>query len=203
MFVQVIQGHVTDPDAIHEAFESWQHDLAPGADGWLGTTAGVTPEGDLIALAKFDSPEAAQRNSHRPEQHRWWMETSRLFDGDATFTDCEEVDTFLDGGTEQARFVQVMQGRSSDPHRMLEVNHRTEPVLHEHRPEILGGTAAVHESGDRLTEVVYFSSEAEAREGERKQPPPELSQMMESEPQLFTDVRYFDLPEPWIYSPSR
>lgn len=200
MFVQVIQGHVSDPEAIHRAFDRWERELAPGADGWLGTTAGVTPDGELIALAQFDSPEAANRNSHREEQDRWWRETSRLFDSEPIFIDCQEVDTFLDGGYERAGFVQVMQGRSRDPHRFLEMNHQAESALHRFRPEIIGGTAAVHPRGDRVTEAVYFTSEREARQGERKQPPPELADLME--PEMFSDVRYYDLPNPWLYMPS-
>jgi hypothetical protein len=66
MFVQVFQGKVSDAAGVRDRLETWVRDLAPGAHGWLGSTAGVTDAGDLIALARFESEEAAQRNSDRP-----------------------------------------------------------------------------------------------------------------------------------------
>jgi hypothetical protein len=45
-------------------------------------------------------------------------------------------------------------------------------------PEILGSVAVRHEGGAD-TMAVYFTSEAAAREGERKEPPPELQAQME------------------------
>jgi hypothetical protein len=81
MFVQVIQGQVADAGPVREAFDRWARELAPGATGWLGSTAGVTDDGRLIALARFESEDAARRNSGRPEQDRWWAETARLLTG--------------------------------------------------------------------------------------------------------------------------
>ena len=46
-----------------------------------------------------------------------------------------------------------------------------------HRPEVLGSVAVGHEGG-AYTMVMYFTSEAEAREGERKEAPPELQANM-------------------------
>lgn len=77
MFVQVIQGHVLDPQQVYAALDRWVQELAPGASGWLGSTAGVTEDGRFLAVARFESEEAARRNSNRPEQGQWWAETSR------------------------------------------------------------------------------------------------------------------------------
>ena len=68
MFVQVIRGQVTDREQVHAALDRWSQQLAAGAPGWLGSTAGVTGDGRFIALARFESEEAARRNSARPEQ---------------------------------------------------------------------------------------------------------------------------------------
>ena len=68
MFVQVIRGRVTDPEQLHAALDRWSEQLAPGAHGWLGSTAGVTEDGRFVALARFESAEAARRNNDRPEQ---------------------------------------------------------------------------------------------------------------------------------------
>jgi hypothetical protein len=78
MFVQVIQGQVLNPDQMHADLDRWAEELAPAAAGWLGTTAGVTEDGRFVALARFESEDAARRNSDRAEQGRWWEETSRF-----------------------------------------------------------------------------------------------------------------------------
>src|SRR5262249_50539115 len=45
MFVQVIRGQATDPQELRSAFDTWYQQCAPGARGWLGSTAGVTDDG--------------------------------------------------------------------------------------------------------------------------------------------------------------
>ena len=117
MFVQVIQGQVSDAGQARAALDRWVQELAPGAIGWLGSTAGVTEDGRFIELARFESEEAARRNSERPEQDQWWTETSKLFTGEATFRDSSDVTVDVNGDPDNARFVQVMQGRGSDPDR--------------------------------------------------------------------------------------
>src|SRR5262249_19165288 len=118
MFVQVIQGHAADRDELKAALDHWFSELAPGSIGWLGTTAGITADDMFIALVRFVSAQAAQRNSDRPEQHQWWMETAKLFAGDVTFHDSQEVLPFLEGGSDRAGFVQVIQGRMDDSERI-------------------------------------------------------------------------------------
>ena len=72
--------------------DEWVRELAPGADGWLGSTAGVTEDGTLVALARFESEEAAQRNSDRPEQGAWWERMAALFTSEPEFRDSTSVD---------------------------------------------------------------------------------------------------------------
>jgi len=68
VFVQVIQATINNADQARAALDRWVEELASGAIGWLGTTAGVSGDGGFIALARFESEEAARRNSDRPEQ---------------------------------------------------------------------------------------------------------------------------------------
>ncbi|HYY79995.1 MAG TPA: hypothetical protein VFD04_12555 [Actinomycetes bacterium] len=50
--------------------------------------------------------------------------------------------------------------------------------------------------------AVYFTSEAAAREGERKEPPPELKVQMEQLAALSVgEPEFFDLKQPWLYAP--
>jgi hypothetical protein len=81
MFIQVIQGKVADAAGLHAAMDRWVQKLQPGATGFLGCTAGITDDGTFIAAVRFESAEAARRNSDRPEQGAWWAETAICFDG--------------------------------------------------------------------------------------------------------------------------
>jgi hypothetical protein len=202
MFVQVIQGRVSDPEKLHTALDRWAQELAPGASGWLGSTAGVTDDGRFIALARFESQEAAQRNSDRPEQDRWWSETAKLFEGEATFHDSGDVVVDMVGDPDRAGFVQVMQGRGTDPDRARELMSHDSDKWAGFRPDILGSVAAQYDNG-AYTMAIYFTSEEEAREGERKEPPPELKAQMDEMNALSVGVPdFFDLKRPWLYSPQ-
>ena len=201
MFVQVIQGQVADAEQVRAAFDRWDRELAPGATGWLGSTAGVTDDGRFIAVARFESEEAARRNSGRPEQDRWWAETARLFSGEASFTDSDDVVVDVVGEPGDAGFVQVMRGRGTDPDRARELMSQDSSAWAAFRPDILGSVAVLHEGG-AYTMAIYFTSEEEAREGERKEPPPELRAQMEEMDALSVGVpEFFDLRQPWLYSP--
>jgi hypothetical protein len=201
MFVQVIRGRVTDPEQVHAALNRWPEQLAAGAPGWLGTTAGVTGDGQFVALARFESEEAARRNSDRPEQDLWWTETSRLFTGEVAFRDSTDVTVDVNGDPGKAGFVQVMQGRSSDPDRAREIMAQNPDEWAAFRPDVIGSVAVVHEGG-AYTMAMYFTSEQAAREGERKEPPPRLKAQMEEMNQLaIGEPEFLDLERPWLYSP--
>ncbi len=202
MFAQVIQGKVSDSADVRAAMERWQRDVAPDAKGWLGSTAGVTDDGRFIAIARFESAEAARANSDRAEQDGWWTETSKLFTGEATFKDSEDIDEDVAGDPDQAGFVQVMQGRGTDPDRAREIMAQDSDKWAEYRPDVIGSVAVQHEGG-AYTMVIYFTSEAEAREGEKKEPPPELKAQMEELDSLSTgEPEFFDLKQPWLASPN-
>jgi hypothetical protein len=200
MFVQVIEARVSDADGLRNSLDSWQDKLQAGATGWLGTTGGITDDGRFIALARFESQEAARANSDRPEQGEWFAEISKYFDGEPDFLDCGNVQTFLDGGSDDAGFVQVMRGRSEDVARMNELFANHDEALREGRPEILGGTLA--DAGDgRYTHAIYFRSEQAAREGEAKEPPADVRAALEEAMQLMGEATYFDLKDPILRSP--
>jgi hypothetical protein len=201
MFVQVIRGQVTDPEQVHAALDRWSQELAAGAPGWLGSTAGVTEDGRFVALARFESAEAARRNSDRLEQGQWWTETSKLFTGEVMFRDSSDVTADLTGDPDEAGFVQVMQGRSSDPDRARQLMAQDPEERAAFRPDVIGSVAVGHEGG-AYTVALYFTSEQAAREGERKEPPPQLKAVMEEMNQLMAgEPEFLDLRQPWLYSP--
>jgi hypothetical protein len=201
MFAQVLQGHVSDAGEVRTALDTWMHELKPGAIGWLGTTAGVTADGTLLVIARFESEDAAQRNSDRHEQDQWWAQTSKLFTTEPTFKNSTDVVVDTVGDPNKAGFVQVMQGRSKDPDRARELMNEDSTEWATFRPEIIGSVSAAHDGG-AYTMVMYFTSEAEARKGEQKELPPELKAQMDEMNALSDGMPdFFDLKEPWLYSP--
>jgi hypothetical protein len=202
MFVQVITGQVSDAAKVRAQLDKWEAEVAPGAIGWLGSTSGVTDDGRVVALARFESEEAAQRNSDRPEQGAWWKEMEGLFDGEPAFSNSTDVEVDTAGDPSDAGFVQVMQGRTSDPDKTRELMASDPTDFRELRPEILGMVTVGHDDG-AWTMAIYFTSEAEAREGEKKEPSPESAEVMRQVGELMVgEPVFFDLKEPWLHSPG-
>ncbi len=197
MFIQIIQGKCTRQDECRDMGERWLRDLAPGADGWLGGTYGFTDDDQFMAIVRFESREAAAANAARPEQGAWWAEMEALFDGPAEFHDCDDVTLMMDGGSDDAGFVQIIRGTVEDPSTLKAMMTDT-AQLHEMRPDILGGTLAIEADGT-FTETVAFSDEESARRGEQMEMPDDVRQAMES---AMRDVSYVDLHHPWFASAS-
>jgi len=205
-FVQVIRGHVADGsqgrDEMRSMLDRWAVDLGPRAKGWLGSTAGVADDGTFVAMARFGSEEAARKNSARPEQNQWWMETSKLFTGDVSFLDCPRTEEFLRGGSDDAGFVQVIEGRVSDVARMRRLNERLSALTAagRGRDDVIGGVVGLH-SGDRFVQFIYFTTLQAARAGEAAQMSEEEAAIWEEEAELLSDLSYVDLTDPWTYAP--
>jgi hypothetical protein len=197
MLIQVIQGKVKDAELLRRQEERWQQEIEPDAVGYLGYTGGITPDGRSIGLVRFESAEAAQANSDRAEQAAWWAETAKAYDGEPTFHDCREVDIMFGGGSNDAGFVQVIQGRAKDQDTMRADLTEMESTLRERRPDILGLIVAWHGDGGGFTQAVYFRSEEETRLQEKATEQDELRQdyadLFEGQPV------FFDLPEPHLY----
>jgi hypothetical protein len=202
MFVQVFQGPVSDAEQVRALMDRWKEELSPGADGWLGSTAGVTDDGTFIGLARFESEEAAQRNSDRPEQGAWWEQLAAQFTAEPEFRNSITVDTDIYDDPDAAGFVQVMQGRTNDPDRARELMQSDPTDWQTFRPDVLGSINIGHEGGE-WTMAIYFASEEAAREGEQKEPPPELQATMEEMNSLNEgEPRYYDLRDPWLAGPA-
>ena len=198
MFVQVMRGQVADATEFQDALDRWVAELGPGSTGWQSTTSGVTADGVAVLVVCFDSAEAAQRNAARPEQHQWFMETSKLFAGDVVFHDCTEVMTYGEAPARGAGFVQVMEGRITNLQRLREMSEKVDSVMRRERPDVLGWIAAVHEDGAGCTQAVYFRDEASAREAEGREPSPEAMQVMTETQSLFQVSEYTDLHTPRV-----
>ncbi|MCZ3387416.1 MAG: hypothetical protein LH630_10750 [Actinomycetia bacterium] len=166
MFLQVMQGKVRNRDLLDRQMDVWRTDFRQDAKGFLGATSGFTDDGEFVTLARFESVDAAQTNSQKPEQNAWWETFASAFDGELAFTDCTEVDTMMSGGSNDAGFVQIMRGRAVDPAKLRASAQAMEAELSSDRPDIIGGVVGWH--GDReFVQAIYFISEDAARAGEK------------------------------------
>jgi hypothetical protein len=201
VFIQVMQGRALDPPGIRRELNRWQRQLATDADGWLGATAGVTEDGWSIVVMHFDSEQQARRNSDRPEQRAWWREASRHL-GEVAFHDATKVRLLGNGRSDLAGYVQVIQGHIDDLERRASLGGDQQEVLAQEAPHILGVTVAEHADrpGD-FTQILYFTSEQDARLFEQE-PPVDADEPAEEERRgLMTNLRSFDLREPQMLVP--
>jgi hypothetical protein len=201
MFVQVFTGRVTNRDAVRAVLEGWPSGPGRDATGWLGSTAGITDDGQLVALARFNSEDAARANSSRPEQGAWWESLAANLAGEASFFESSDVDDDVVGNPGTAGFVQVMRGRVSNTARARALAKDGAGAWASYRPDILASVMLSHDDGEYVM-AIYFTSEAEARKGEKKEPPEELAALIEEMNALDVgEVTYFDLREPWLSAP--
>lgn len=201
MFVQVIQGMVADPAAFAERSRQWNDRLRPGAAGYLGSTGGVTVDGTAVIMACFSDEQTAMANSGRSEQDQWWQETERLFTSPPTFRNTTDVASWGSGPSTEAGFVQVMEGRTSNRERYEELSRMGDEQVESMRSDVLGGMTAWFD-GDEYVQFIYFTSEEEARAGERAMNDQEWPQEMKEMIDLAGEVSYFDLRSPQIGSAS-
>jgi hypothetical protein len=199
MFIQVLQGKVSDADAVRVRFDDWTRNLGPSAEGWLGSTEGVTEDGEFVAVVRFRDEDSARRNSARPEQGAWWAETEALFDGEVKFHDYPHTTTWMDGGSDDAGFVQVIQGTYTGDASPADMD-MDEDRMAELRPDVIGGTIGWDDDG-HFTQTMYFTSEEDAREGERALAgDPGISAQMNEWVAQVDGLRYLDLSEPRMAS---
>lgn len=198
MFIQVIQGPCSRQDEMRALAEAWQVEAGPAVPGWLGGTFGFTDDGLFIGVVRFDSRDAAMANSERPEQTAWAAKMMALMDGPTEFHDCDDVMVFLDGGSDNAEFVQIIRGKVEDVDR-VKAMMADASMLREMRPEIIGGTLAIEADGT-FTETVAFTDESTARAGEATEPPAEVREELDF---MLRDATFHDLHHPWFESAPR
>jgi hypothetical protein len=198
VFIQIIQGKCTRQDELRALADQWREEMAPTADGWLGGTYGFTDDDKFVGVIRFESREAAMRNSERPEQGEWAEKMTSLLDGQVEYHDCEDVTLMLDGGSDDARFVQVIRGKVDDPQRLKALMVDAD-MLHELRPEILGATLAIEADGT-FTETIAFTDEESARAGEQKEMPDMPADVRETLEASMKGATFYDLHHPWFAS---
>lgn len=193
MFIQVVQGKVKDANFLRSELRRWRAEVKPKAQGYLGSTSGVTTDGRAIGLFRFETEKDAIANSMRADQVKWWNSASKAFDGKATTHNCKEVDTAFGGGSNWAGFVQVIQGKAKNQEVMRRRLPELESQLRIVRPDILGVVLAWHGGGD-FTQAVYFTSAQAAHERDASSMNDDLRREYESF--MAAPPSFFDLQPP-------
>jgi hypothetical protein len=196
VFIQVMQGKSSRQQELRDLGKQWQEDGAAGAVGFLGGTYGVTDDGVFLGVIRFSSRDDAMANSARPETNAFAEKMAGLMDGPVEFHDCDDVTTMLDGGSDDAGFVQIIRGHLDDPGPAKAMANDTGD-LREMRPEIIGGTLAIAGDGTYF-QTIYFTDEDSARKGEQLEPPEEIRSALET---IMAGATFYDLHHPWYSSP--
>lgn len=198
MFIQIIQGRCTRHDEMRAMADRWREELSDGAHGWLGGTYGFTDDDLFVGVVRFTDRAAAMANSQRPEQGAWAEQMLALMDGPMEYHDCDDVTLMMDGGSDDAGFVQVIRGRIEDPARLKALMTDTD-VLHEARPEIIGATLAIEPDGT-FTETVSFTDEAAARSAEARDMDGMPEDVRATIQEAMANATFYDLHHPWFAS---
>ncbi|HYT25739.1 MAG TPA: hypothetical protein VEP73_04555 [Actinomycetota bacterium] len=179
--------------------EHWDGDLGAGAPGWRGLTGGVTDDGELVVILRFDGAGAAVDNDTRPATAVWRTAVERHLAGPARLQRCPIVREIKGGGSDEAGFVRVLQGRVIDARRLAALQDDVERGLAE-EAHVLGVTVADHDRGGWFTEVTYFTSERAVRAAERAMPVAKAVQlgMVRS---YMEGLRLYELRAPCLASP--
>lgn len=197
MFVQFIRAQVGDEAAVRRVMERWEQELRPGADGFLGSTTGITTAGEMVAVVRFASEEQARRNSDRPEQGAWWAELEKAFAGPASFLESDDVDVSMGGGSDDAGFVQIMIGRGDRAAATAANSPDAEAILRRERPDVIG-SLTLWADDNRFVDVIYFTSEADARAAESGERSEEGRKLFEQFQQAMPVDEFLDLPDPML-----
>jgi len=193
----MVQGNCSRQDDMRRIVDDWCTSMADH-DGWLGGTYGFTDDDQFVGVVRFTSQSAAESAGMRPDAGMRWAAASDCFDGMPEIHMSEDVTLMLNGGSDDAGFVQVMRGRIGNIEKLREMNGDTAmtSMLHEARPDIIGGTLVIEADGSFI-ETIAFTSEAEARAGEQREMPAEVAADMAAAMQ---EVAYLDLHRPWFRS---
>lgn len=184
--IRVFTGRTDDPDELKGRLDRQQEVLA-GTPAWASTTAGVTDEGRSIAVVRFEAVGSAGDHADR--------------DPSATVTveDYPGVDVYLGGESGTAGFVQVFTGTAADIDRFRAIGEEMAPRFAVHRPEETGDVVGWRPDG-RFVFAGYYTSEEEARAGEKTDVPADLQARWDEWHGLCRDLVYFDLRRPWVWA---
>jgi hypothetical protein len=196
MLIQMVQGRCSRQDEMRGLVDDWCSAMAD-QPGWLGGTYGFTDDDRFIGVVRFDSLEACRDAATMDGAGLWWAGAEALCNGSCQIDEAQDVSMMLEGGSDDAGFVQVMRGQVTDADKLRHLmSDEMTSMLHQARPEILGATLAIEPDG-HFVETVAFTDESSARKGEQTEMPDDVRAELES---AMAEVEYLDLHRPWFAS---
>jgi hypothetical protein len=94
---------------------------------------------ELIALVRFENEAAARANKDVAKQNAWWEQIRHHLE-DPMFHDRTLVDLINDGGSDDAGFVQMIQGQATDVDRPWELDKTAQGRMNEMLPVVIVGS---------------------------------------------------------------
>ena len=94
-----------------------------------------------------------------------------------------------------------MSGRVADVERERAMAQESSQMPNDFRPDIIGGLEGLKDVGTFVT-AMYFTSEAEARKGEKKPMPADMQAMMDEGQANTAEISYVDLSKPVFHTPD-
>lgn|GEM_PF-199387 len=187
MFVQVVRAPAVDPTPLLEQVARLPAMLSTDPAGFLGLSAGISDDGDFVAVARFTQPGGGG----------WWAALEPWLAGPADVRASSDVELLLGGGSDQAGFVEVIEGRTSDRARFMELERQLEPRLAADRPDFLGSQIVWWTDGSWL-EVAYFTSEDDVRAGDALPVAPEVEELTAAWEDVARPSAQSDLADPYL-----
>lgn len=199
MFVLTVEARTSRPAALRRHVLTWPSVVGRDAMGWLGNTAGVSADGELVLLLRFASQEAAWATSDLPGSAQWWQDCRRLLDTPPQITESTAVTGILQGGSDDAAAVRITRGSGSRT-RLRDSVRQLESLPAAERAPVVGGFVAWHDGG-RFTEALYLASPA--GELDQRAASSALRQILDAQDAAMREGRVVELVEPWLASPER
>ncbi|MFP5297817.1 MAG: hypothetical protein ACLGHL_02375 [Actinomycetota bacterium] len=180
---------------LHNAWDHFAESLAD-RQGWRSAVAGIARTDEFLAALEFTDPPSAAAALSDLTVSGWFKEVEGCLKDPET-RDSFEGETLIAGTREDAGFIQVIRGRTTDRERWTAINEAMQEVMRTHRPEVLAASIAWFDD-DHFSETVFFTSEQEAREGESREFPGGMAGLFGELMNLVEDLTYVDVRDPWI-----
>lgn len=195
MFIQMVEGACSQHDDMRMLIDDWCDRMAD-EPGWLGGTYGFTDDDRFIGVVRYTSRAACEQCCAAEDAGMWWAAAEEMFDSTPEIHQSEDVMMMLEGGSDEAGFVQVMRGRVGNPDKLRRImtDQDMTSMLHQARPEIIGATLLIEDDG-WFTETISFTDEDSARKGEAMDMPAEVTADLQ---EAMAEVAYYDLHKPWF-----
>jgi hypothetical protein len=118
----------------------------------------------------------------------------------ATVRESDSVEFLAGGGSDDAGFVQVIEGHTSSRDEFMRLERELENGgFMTDRPDFIGSTLVFWPDG-AWVEVAYFTSEGEVREGEKRGLSPRVAAVFDEWQRVAAPTSYLDLTDPWLVS---